>query len=208
MAELLIEKEYTYTFDNFLKSFGLIILTGHMLSVKLLPPDTPLMKTILQVIFINLWVYWIHRLCHILPESPYNYHIYSHHHKKLELDRPIELFYEFFANMFWFILLIIFQWLTGVEIVPDILIIFIGAWYSSVHVLNLSLIPNIEHKVHHTELNYNYGPSYMDFIFGTLKVEEGYSEDSQVINGVVLYVIYDIVQRILAKPAVTPVAVA
>jgi hypothetical protein len=48
----------------------------------------------------------------------------------------------------------------------------------------------------------------MDFIFGTLKVEEGYSEDSQVINGVVLYVIYDIVQRILAKPAVTPVAVA
>ena len=54
MTDLVIEKEYLYTIENFVKSFALIILTGHMLSVKLVPSETPLMKTILQVIFINL----------------------------------------------------------------------------------------------------------------------------------------------------------
>jgi len=193
--------DYKYTLENFIKSFGLIILVGHMTCVNIMPPEIPIMKTILQVIFINIWVYWIHRLFHILPESVYNYHIYTHHDKKIELDRPIELFYEFFANMAWFILLILFQRMTNVYIVPEILVIFIGAWYSSVHVLNLSLIPNIEHKIHHTELNYNYGPSYMDFIFGTLKVEEGYTSDSQVINGVVLYILYELFMRSMSPKA-------
>ena len=196
MESAVIEKEYKYTFENYCKSFGLIILTSGVLCMNLVSPDASLIKTSLQVIFLNVWVYWIHRVSHVLPECLYNYHIYSHHDKKLDLDRPIELFFEFLTNMSWFMLLIFLQIVTGVYIVPDILTIFIGLWYSSVHVLNLSLIPNIEHKIHHTELNVNYGPPSIDFIFGTLKVEDGYSQDSQVINGVILYVVYELFKRV------------
>ena len=186
-----VEKRYKCTLENFIKSFILVILTANILGVKLLPPGIPMIQTIAQITFINLWVYWIHRLTHILPESPLNYHIYSHHDKKFDLPRPLELFCEFLSDMSWFILLIVLQWLFNYQIIPDILIIFFGAWYSSSHVLNLSLLPNLEHKIHHTENDYNFGPPFMDFLFGTFKVEEGYSADSQVINGVILFTLYD-----------------
>jgi hypothetical protein len=41
----------------------------------------------------------------------------------------------------------------------------------------------------------------MDFIFGTLKVEEGYTSDSQVINGVVLYILYELFMRSMSPKA-------
>jgi hypothetical protein len=171
-------------------------LTEFVLGSNLVPKETPLLITGLQLLLINVWAYWGHRILHMLPEFFYNYHIYVHHNKKLHLERYIELFYEFHTNMLLFIIPLVLQRITNIYIIPEILILFVGLWYSTVHVLNLSLIPNIEHSTHHVDPKYNFGPSYMDFIFGTLKVEEGYSSDSQVINGVVLYIIIDVIRRV------------
>jgi hypothetical protein len=71
-----------YTIENCVKSFSLINLTLFILCINLVPKESPII-TIIQVFFLGLWAYWAHRLLHILPESPYNYHIYSHHNKKL-----------------------------------------------------------------------------------------------------------------------------
>jgi ATP/ADP translocase len=91
--------------------------------------------------------------------------------------------------------------MTNIYVIPEILILFIGLWYSSVHVLNQSLVPNIEHSRHHTDNSCNFGPSQIDFMFGTLNVEEGYTADYQVINGVVLYIIFDLIRRLNSPSA-------
>lgn len=190
---------YKYTIANFTKSFALVILTGNILANKLVTPDSSPFITLLQGFLINSWVYWIHRLSHLMPDSVFNYHIFSHHNKKLNLPRHFELFFEFYCNISWFLLLILIQYIFNIELVPNLLILFFGLWYSSAHVINLSMIPNDEHKIHHTEVNYNYGPPFMDFVFNTLKVEEGYTNDSQVINGVVIFTVLDLIKYTVAK---------
>jgi len=64
------------------------------------------------------------------------------------------------------------------------LVLFIGIWYSSVHVVNLSLFPHIEHKLHHGDYTVNYGPPYIDYLFGTLQVDEPYTADYEIPNGI------------------------
>jgi hypothetical protein len=101
--------------------------------------------------------------------------------------------------MSWFLLLILLQYITGIEIAPKLIILFIGIWYSSAHVINLSVYPNKEHRTHHVETGYNYGPSYMDFLFKTLKVDEGYTNDSQVINGAIIFTAFDLIKYAVAS---------
>lgn len=180
--------------EKFIYSFGGVAIVSLILSVKLVDTNTSPIITGLQVIIIQLYIYWFHRLLHSLPEYYYNYHIFSHHDKQLELDRPIELLFEFITNFSWFLILIVFQYIFNIHMIPDILIIFIGLWYSSAHVLNYSVIPNYEHKIHHTEMNYNYGPHFIDFIFGTLKAEEGYTMNGEIINGIVIYLLLSLIK--------------
>ena len=196
--ETAAKNPYEYTTTNFIKSFGLVVLIGNILANKLMPPGTSPFVTFAQGFLVNMWVYWIHRLSHMLPDSVFNYHIYSHHNKKLDLPRHMELFLEFYCNMSWFLLLILLQYITGIEIAPKLLILFIGIWYSSAHVINLSMYPNKEHRTHHVETGFNYGPSYMDFVFKTLKVEEGYTNDSQVINGAIIFTVFDLIKHFVA----------
>ena len=179
--------DYKYTLFSGIYSFLLLLSVGSLVSLHLVYPAYSAFSIALQLIGVNLWVYWIHRLCHSLPNQVWNYHIYSHHNKLLGLPRPIELFFEFFTDFSWFLLLLglkfFFQW----DWLSTSIILFVGIWYSSVHVLNLSLGNHIEHKVHHIDYTYNYGPAYIDFIFGTLKVDKDYTSDFEIPNGIVAF---------------------
>ena len=79
------------------------------------------------------------------------------------------------------------QYLLKLDIISNTLILFIGLWYSSVHVLNLSLGDSKEHRIHHGESDYNYGPPYIDILFGTLKTEVNSDENDKIKNGVIIF---------------------
>jgi len=175
-------------------SFLLLFSIGSFLSLFLVYPQYSAFSIAIQLIAINLWVYWIHRLSHALPNQPWNYHIYSHHNKQLGLSRPLELVCEFLTDFSWFLLLLALKFGFHMDFLSSSLILFVGLWYSSVHVLNLSLGNHIEHKIHHIDYNYNYGPAYIDFLFGTLKVDKDYTADFEIPNGLAAFGIVKVLQ--------------
>ena len=66
--------------------------------------------------------------------------------------------------------LYLFQKLIGKEICPNILILYYGIIYVSIHIINYSIIGNENHKMHHTKKNQvycNYGPDTIDHLFNT-----------------------------------------
>jgi hypothetical protein len=182
--ELDPENTYRYTILSGAYSFLLLLVTGSYLSLILVYPHFSAFSIAVQLIAINLWVYWIHRICHSLPNQVWNYHIYSHHNKLLNLSRPLELVCEFVTDFSWFLLLLAIKLFFKLEFLSSTLIVFVGLWYSSIHVLNLSLGNHIEHRIHHVDYQYNYGPAYIDFLFGTLKVDRDYTSDFEIPNGI------------------------
>jgi len=179
------ENTYKYTIFSGAYSFLLLFVTGSYLSLMLVYPQFSAFSIAVQLIAINMWVYWIHRLCHSLPNQFWNYHLYSHHNKLLNLPRPVELICEFFTDFSWFLLLLGIKLVCGLDFLSSTLILFVGLWYSLIHVLDLSLGNHIEHRIHHIDYHYNYGPAYIDFLFGTLKVDRNYTSDFEIPNGIV-----------------------
>lgn len=179
---------------KFLHSYFFILILSYLLAIFLVYPQYGLLSIALQLSAINLYSYGIHRLTHNLPSSLLNYHMYSHHDKKLGIPRPLELFGEFLCDLSWFILLAFAQYLLNIKLLSNTLIAFIGIWYSSVHVLNLSLGNSKEHKIHHTDFDYNYGPPFIDIIFGTLKTEENSDENDKIKNGIIVFFLLKLFQ--------------
>ena len=167
------------------------------MSVLLVYPNFSYGSICLQLLFLSNWVYWIHRLSHSLPNTPLNYHIYSHHNKLLELPRPIELAFEFLTDLSWFGILLLLKYLFNIKSLSNTLILFIGIWYSSVHVINLSLFNDPVHKYHHKDFAYNYGPPYIDFMFGTLQMDASYTTDFEIINGIILFFILKAINKLI-----------
>jgi len=186
--------DYNYTLFSGIYSFLLLLSVGSLLSLYLVYPAYSPFSIGLQLTGVNLWVYLIHRICHSLPNQVWNYHIYSHHNKLLGLSRPVELICEFFTDFSWFLLLLGIKLFFQFDWLSTSIILFVGIWYSTVHVLNLSLGNYIEHKLHHVNHEYNYGPPYMDFLFGTLKVDKDYTSDFEIPNGVGAFVIVKALQ--------------
>ncbi len=166
--------------------FGPVLAVGWALSVALTWPRLGIVAVGLQIIAINIYAYWIHRLMHSLPSHPLNYHIYSHHDKGLGLSRPVELIGEALCDLSWFAALLGVQWLAGVQWLDPVLVVFMGLWYTTVHVINMSCFTSAAHKTHHTEQGYNYGPAFYDAIFGTLKVDDDYHPHWDILNGVLI----------------------
>lgn len=180
---------------KYINSYLLIIIFAYILSINLVYPKFSMLSIAIQTIAINLWVYLIHVLSHKLPNSVLNYHIYSHHNKNLQLPRWLELIGEFFCDMSWFFLLAGIKYIFNISYLSYTLIFFVGLWYSSVHVINLSLIKSSEHITHHEEKNYNFGPPYHDMIFGTLKSDNNEIEIYQINNGIVIFLLFNMLSN-------------
>jgi len=63
--------------------------------------------------------------------------------------------------------LLFLQWLSGLWIVPISVIVFYAVTYTSVHIINYSIIGSETHRNHHKDTTTNYGPDTLDHIFGT-----------------------------------------
>jgi hypothetical protein len=178
-----------YTLFEAFTYFKLLLVSAAFMSLQLLYPTYSPAFIFFQSFCIKFWVYFLHRACHLLPNISLNYHLYSHHNKLLNLPRPLELVFEFLTNFSWFLILLVVKYIFDLQIISTTLVLFIGLWYSSVHVINLSLFSHIEHKVHHADYTVNFGPSHIDYLFGTLQVEDNYTADSEVLNGMASFAI-------------------
>jgi len=125
------------------------------------------------------WVYAVHRCIHLLPTAgPLSYlnpHVLFHHRHDKDLPRWLELAIET-ANDLWMNLsLLVVQWLLGVSLVPTSVVVFHAIAYTSVHIINYSLVGSPTHTHHHRHMTTNYGPDTLDHLFGTSK--DGVWED-------------------------------
>lgn len=136
----------------------------------LLDPSASVLAMFLGVTLVHIWVYLVHRGLHLLPDlfAPLNTHMTYHHESEPKtLSRWLELTFEVGVDMAMVTSLWGLQWLTGVTIVPPAMILLFALAYSSVHLIQYSLIGSDIHRIHHETKVYNYSPDFVDHLFGT-----------------------------------------
>jgi len=155
--------------ERAVKSLGLATaaLIGAALDVS--GPDCSPLAVILGIFFLHVWVYWTHRLLHILPPSNLNTHIRFHHELAGDKSIPrwLELTFETITDLGMILSFGLVQWATGVHVIPTSCIVLFAITYSSVHLVNYSIIGSIDHRRHHLTMNKNFGPDVVDHMFGT-----------------------------------------
>ena len=144
--------------NQFLISIILIIIGIYLTKKKISP-----LYTIISLILLYFYSYFAHITFHLLPEI-INPHL-LHHVKKINIILNLSI--EIATNVFFFIFLYAFQKLINITIIPNILILYYGIIYVSIHIVNYSIFENKTHENHHKNNMYNYGPDTMDHIFKT-----------------------------------------
>jgi len=154
-----------------LNKYGLSIVAAAAFSILLASPETGFFQSIVGICIMYFWVYFVHRLLHYLPtEGPFRYlnlHWIFHHQPLKLLPRPIELFLETLNDMNMSLSVFFIQYMTGIWIVPPSIILFYAIWYTSVHIVNYSIIGSPIHRDHHKNVGTNFGPDVIDQMFGT-----------------------------------------
>jgi len=134
-------------------------------------PDRNLIQITLGISFMYFWIYFVHRSLHMLPRDgligSLNTHWLYHHQPEKLLDRRIELCFEAVTDIGMNYSLLVVQWVTGVWFVPFSVVLMFGLIYTSVHIVNYSIIGSKTHKKHHMNVDTNYGPDPVDHIYGT-----------------------------------------
>jgi len=181
---------------KFIGSFTIMLIFSYLLSISLVFPKFSMVCISLQIFFINLYVYAIHIFSHEMPSSLLNFHKYSHHNKKLMMPRWLVLLGEVICNLTWFLPLILIKYMFSLSFLSYTLIIFISIWYASVHLINFSLMESSEHKVHHMNQEYNFGPPYYDMLFGTLKAENNDYILFEINNGIIIFILFNVISSI------------
>jgi len=153
--------------EEFIRTNGLTILVLFVFTVLVSYPERSPLSAGIGLMIMYTWVYFSHRVIHMLPTSVLNLHVYVHHQHEAPIDRRIELFIEAIHDLFMSLNVLLIQSLVGIHIVPTSVILFYGILYTSVHIVNYSLVGNETHRGHHKNMYTNYGPDTMDHLFGT-----------------------------------------
>lgn len=152
------------------------LLTVSSICTCALEPTTPILQLFTAGNVAWFWAYFIHRLYHYLPSTGLFYyinpHISIHHSHTKTLPRWLELIIETVQNIFWFSLLYILQEVTDIHIVPNSIILLSLCVYASVHNVNYSIFGSKKHREQHLNPDVNFGPDFLDHIFGTNATEE------------------------------------
>lgn len=140
------------------------------------------------VFLVHGWVYFVHRGLHVAHTAGIldfiNTHMVYHHQSEKTIPRYLELFYEGLTDLGMNLSLIAVQWLIGIELIPTPIILLFALTYSSIHIINYSIVGSTFHRRHHTSLDKNYAPDAMDHLFGT-----NYNEEFEDLNPTCLNII-------------------
>lgn len=166
----------THIFDkanilDWLRHYGVPILAAGAFATVATYPDAGFFRTMIGLSIMYFWVYFVHRALHFLPtEGPLRYlntHWIFHHQPLKILPRWFELFLEAINDMGMSLSFLVVQYITGTRFVPLSLILFYGIWFTSVHIVNYSIIGSQVHRDHHKNVGTNFGPDVIDQMFGT-----------------------------------------
>ena len=137
----------------------------------------------------------------------YFYHVVAHvnknifsivHHYHHENDNFFSHFIQIILELSIPYPFVMLSYFFGVSILDPWIIIYFMLFYCSVHNLNYSIFKvNGVHRLHHTEVNLNFGPDVCDVMFGTKHSSEDCVENTNhyipniiVITGIVLILKY------------------
>ncbi len=156
---------------EWIDAYGLMIMVAGAFAVLLVQPERGFIGAIGGLTFMYFWVYFFHRALHFLPtEGPLKYintHWIFHHQPLKILDRRVELLLEGINDMAMSLTVLWLQGMTGIWLVPTSIILFYAIWYSSVHIVNYSILGSDVHRDHHRNVGTNFGPDVLDQLFGT-----------------------------------------
>ena len=147
---------------------ALIIWVG---SLALCSPETPWYQVTFGIMFAHIWVYWVHRGMHFVTSDTLfgflNTHLRFHHQFDKPISRELELFFEVIFDLLMNFSLLFMQWLLGYYIIPVPVILLFCIAYTSIHLINYSIIGSEVHRRHHLTFDKNFGPDVSDHLFGT-----------------------------------------
>lgn len=156
---------------QYIEAYGFLIVSWIFLVSCLAIPEYSVLSAILQAIFVMFYLYLshviVHALSNIYPLQYLNPHVNLHHNHWLNLPRWLNLLIEAFTNFGLFLFLIVIQYVTGLDVLSNTLIIGAAFTYILVHIVKYSIIGNEQHKEHHENSFCNYAPEMLDTLFGT-----------------------------------------
>ena len=165
-------------FEKIIKHYTLAFLIFLFASLLLVSPETPILQTVLAVLLVHGWVYFVHRASHLIPNAFFNTHMkYHHQFPPKTIPRHLELFYETFFDSGMNLLLFGVQKALGVNWIPVPVILLFTVTYMSIHIINYSIFGSTFHRRHHDTLDKNFAPDAMDHIMGT-----NYNEEFEDLN--------------------------
>jgi len=147
-------------------------ITTWLLGSSLLAlPKYSYVSAFIQSILILLWSYKGHVYAHDVscqwPFNILNTHVYIHHKKEVSIPKWFELLIEAFFNFLGFMIIVIFQEISGIKLFSTSLVLGAAFLYVTIHVLDFSIFGNDIHKKHHEQTFCNYDPSFLDVLFDT-----------------------------------------
>lgn len=146
------------------------------------------LQIFIGVFLVHGWVYFVHRGLHVIHAAGVfdflNTHMVYHHQTNKTIPRYLELFYEGLTDLSMNLSLIPLQWLLGIELIPVPVILLFALTYSSIHIINYSIVGSTFHRRHHETLDKNYAPDAMDHLWGT-----NYNEEFEDLNPTCLNII-------------------
>jgi hypothetical protein len=156
--------------NELLKTNGLFMAVWLIAIPFLGFPNFSLFSSFLQTIFILWWLYYGHKLMHVLKTNfiyhTINPHIWVHHENIYNVPRWVNLIVESLLDIFSVGQLLLVNWLLGFNIFSLSIIICISLLYIFVH-LDYGIFGDDEHKAHHEFDTCNYAPSFMDILMNT-----------------------------------------
>jgi len=137
----------------------------------------------------------------------YFYHVVTHVHKNIfsilhhyhhENDNLFSHFSQVVLELSIPYPFVMFSYLSDISIFNPWIILYFMLFYCSVHNINYSIFKvNSVHRLHHKEVNVNFGPDICDILFGTKHSSEDCVENTKhyipnilIITGIVLILQY------------------
>lgn len=154
------EKYFHFQFVEYLIFF----VFGILLAKHTFP-----LVTVAILFVMSMYVYFIHRIAHNIPEK-LNVHTLFHHSKLAETSYAFNFTVETVVNIMFFV---VFYWIKNffrLNFIENSLIVYFCIVYTSVHMINYSVFhAGFNHAKHHgaNDNVCNYGPDIMDHIFQT-----------------------------------------
>ena len=151
--------------NNLLSKLPTLILVNYsayfigLLFLKLVT-DNSLICISVEMALVTLFYYFFHRfMFHNIPLNP---HLTVHHEKQFNISRYLELTIDFTSET-----LILGAILLSVQVFTPSVVILLLLFFGITHLFIYSILGSATHKKHHEDPTKNFGPDFLDHLFGT-----------------------------------------